>query len=66
MKTMAKIISVGAAAAIAAAMGVSAFAAELEGSANVAGYLFEMVEWQKKSTEPVLVDHYGTYTVSMS
>lgn len=66
MRTIAKIMSVGAAAAVAAAMGVSASAAEFEGSANVAGYLFEMVEWQKKTTEPVLVDHYGTYTVSMS
>lgn len=61
-----KILSGLAAVAIAAAMTTTAYAAEFEGSANVAGYLFEMVEWQKKTTEPVVVDHYGEYTVSLS
>lgn len=66
MKAITKIFSVSAAAAMTAAVMTSAVsAAEFEGSANVAGYLFEMVEWQKKTTEPVVVDHYGTYTVSI-
>lgn len=65
MKVLSKIISISAAAAILSVIGSAAYAAEFEGSANVAGYLFEMVEWQKKTTEPVVVDHYGTYTVSI-
>lgn len=65
MKALSKIMSISAAAAMLSVVGVAASAAEFEGSANVAGYLFEMVEWQKKTTEPVVVDHYGTYTVSI-
>lgn len=65
MKALSKIIAISAAAAMLSAAGGAASAAELDGSANVAGYLFEMTEWQKKTTEPVVVDHYGTYTVSI-
>lgn len=65
MKALSKIIAISAAAAMLSVVGGAASAAEFEGSANVSGYLFEMVEWQKKTTEPVVVDHYGTYTVSI-
>lgn len=64
MKALRKIMALTIAAGTITAVGVTAGAAEFEGSANVSGYLFEMVEWQKLATDPVVVDHYGTYTVS--